>query len=202
MNRMIDKPAKRAATATPCRVTVCRGCCCGDAAKIPGVDHAGQIPKLRAALDGAAPVRASECLDVCDQANVVVVQPSPAGRAAGGRPVWLGLVNDDEALADIAAWIRAGGPGLAEPRACSTCTRSRCRGGYGRDWRAEAPRPGRAPARPCRAPVRPGPVRPPVVTSEGHRPRLPDSYDSGPGRPPPRVLVLAGTMTSLPGMAR
>ncbi len=115
MNRMIDKPAERAATATPCRVTVCRGCCCGDAAKIPGVDHAGQIPKLRAALDGAAPVRASECLDVCDQANVVVVQPSPAGRAAGGRPVWLGLVNDDEALADIAAWIRAGGPGLADP---------------------------------------------------------------------------------------
>ena len=30
-------------------------------------------------------LRASECLDVCDQANVVVVQPSPAGRAAGGR---------------------------------------------------------------------------------------------------------------------
>lgn len=37
-----------------------------------------------------------------------------AGRPHG-RPVWLGLVNDDEALADIAAWIRAGGPGLAEP---------------------------------------------------------------------------------------
>lgn len=25
------------------------------------------------------------------------------------------MVNDDDALADIAAWIRAGGPGLAEP---------------------------------------------------------------------------------------
>lgn len=98
-----------------CRVTVCRGCCCGDPRKIPGVDHAGQLPRLRAALGGSARVRASDCLDVCEQANVMVVQPSAAGRAAGGRPVWLGLVNDDEALADIAAWIRAGGPGLAEP---------------------------------------------------------------------------------------
>lgn len=79
------------------------------------MDHAGQIARLRRALGDAAPVRASECLDVCDQANVVVVQPSAAGRAAGGRPVWLGLVNDDDALADIAAWVRSGGPGLAEP---------------------------------------------------------------------------------------
>lgn len=112
--RMISDRARRPAPA-PCRITVCRGCCCGDPRKVPGVDHAGQIAGLRAALDGAAQVRASECLDVCDQANVMVVQPSPAGRAAGGRPVWLGLVNDDDALADIAAWVRAGGPGLAEP---------------------------------------------------------------------------------------
>ncbi|KIZ17727.1 hypothetical protein SNA_12090 [Streptomyces natalensis ATCC 27448] len=111
----MSKRSGRAAAEAPCRVTVCRGCCCGDPAKIPGVDHSEQIPRLRAALAGAAPVRASECLDVCDQANVVVVQPSAAGRAAGGRPVWLGLVNDDDALADIASWIRAGGPGLAEP---------------------------------------------------------------------------------------
>ncbi|MEV4435520.1 (2Fe-2S) ferredoxin domain-containing protein [Streptomyces sp. NPDC049555] len=111
---MITDGARRPAPA-PCRITVCRGCCCGVESKVPGVDHAGQIARLRTALDGAAPVRASECLDVCEQANVVVVQPSAAGRAAGGRPVWLGLVNDDGALEDIAAWVRAGGPGLAEP---------------------------------------------------------------------------------------
>ncbi|MFH8749875.1 (2Fe-2S) ferredoxin domain-containing protein [Streptomyces rimosus] len=115
MGRMINKRAGRQPAEAPCRVTVCRGCCCGDPRKIPGVDHAAQIPRLRAGLAGAAEVRASECLDVCDQANVVVVQPSRAGRAAGGRPVWLGLVNDDAALDDVAAWIRAGGPGLAEP---------------------------------------------------------------------------------------
>ncbi|MET8859795.1 (2Fe-2S) ferredoxin domain-containing protein [Streptomyces sp. NPDC004579] len=94
----------------PCRVVVCRDCCCGSP-KVTGVDHAAQTARLRAAV----PVRVSECLDVCDQANVIVVQPSAAGRAAGARPVWLGLVNDPDATEDIVAWVRAGGPGLAPP---------------------------------------------------------------------------------------
>ncbi len=94
----------------PCRVTVCRDCCCGSP-KVTGVNHAEQLARLR--LD--APVRISECLDVCDQANVIVVQPSSAGRAAGGRPAWLALVNSAEATEDIAAWVRAGGPGIAPP---------------------------------------------------------------------------------------
>lgn len=59
--------------------------------------------------------RATECLDVCEHGNVIVVQPSAEGRAAGGRPVWLGLVNDADAIEDIAAWVGAGGPGLADP---------------------------------------------------------------------------------------
>jgi (2Fe-2S) ferredoxin len=82
---------------------------------VPGVDHSAQLAALRQALDGISQVRVSDCLDVCEQANVVVVQPSAAGRAAGGRPVWLGLVNDPDAVEDIAAWIREGGPGLADP---------------------------------------------------------------------------------------
>lgn len=96
------------------RVTVCRGCCCGTP-KVPRLDHAAQLAGLRQALDGLAQVRVSDCLDACEQANVVVIQPTAAGRAAGGRPVWLGLVNDPDAAEDIAAWIRAGGPGLADP---------------------------------------------------------------------------------------
>ncbi|MFG3100996.1 (2Fe-2S) ferredoxin domain-containing protein [Streptomyces sp. NPDC048182] len=92
----------------PCRVVVCRDCCCGTH-KVPGVDHAAQLARLRAEV----PVRVSECLDVCEHANVVVVQPSAAGRAAGARPVWLGLVNDVDATEDIAGWVRAGGPGVA-----------------------------------------------------------------------------------------
>ncbi|MEU5592631.1 (2Fe-2S) ferredoxin domain-containing protein [Streptomyces sp. NPDC020298] len=97
-----------------CTVTVCRGCCCGTA-KIPGVDHTAQLAALRAGLGTVAQVRAVNCLDACEQANVIVVQPSPAGRAEGARPVWLGRVNDPDATADIVAWVRAGGPGITEP---------------------------------------------------------------------------------------
>jgi (2Fe-2S) ferredoxin len=83
--------------------------------KIPRLDHAAQLAELRRELAGAAAVRAADCLDACEHANVIVVQPSAEGRRAGGRPVWLGLVNDADAAADITAWVRAGGPGLAEP---------------------------------------------------------------------------------------
>ncbi|WP_369393826.1 (2Fe-2S) ferredoxin domain-containing protein [Streptomyces sp. CG1] len=97
-----------------CTVTVCRGCCCGTE-KIPGLDHPGQLALLRQALADSAQVRVTGCLDACEHANVIVVQPSSAGRTAGGRPVWLGLVNDPDAADDIATWIAAGGPGLADP---------------------------------------------------------------------------------------
>lgn len=90
-------------------ITVCRDCCCGSPRKVPGLDHDEQVRRLSRVAD----VRVSDCLDVCEQANVVVVRPSPAGRAAGGRPVWLGLVNHPDAAEDIAAWIRDGGPGIA-----------------------------------------------------------------------------------------
>ncbi|WP_051450230.1 hypothetical protein [Actinospica robiniae] len=97
-------------------VTVCRGCCCGRVEKNPGVDHAGQLATLRERL-GPARVRVSDCLDVCEQSNVIVVSPAPAARAGGERPVWLGLVHDPDAVTDIADWAQAGGPGAAEPPA-------------------------------------------------------------------------------------
>ncbi|MCW2642145.1 MAG: hypothetical protein JWP76_4451 [Dactylosporangium sp.] len=98
-----------------CVVTICRGCCCGTMVKHPGVDHAGQLTHLRTALTGIAAVRVSDCLDACERSNIIVVSPSPAGRDAGARPIWLGFVLDDDAIADITTWIRAGGPGLADP---------------------------------------------------------------------------------------
>lgn len=97
-----------------CTVTVCRGGNCGTP-KVPGIDHAVQLAQLRQSLAATAQVRASDCLDACEYANVIVVQPSPAGRRAGGRPVWLGLANDPGIADDITAWIQAGGPGLADP---------------------------------------------------------------------------------------
>ncbi|MEU3219016.1 (2Fe-2S) ferredoxin domain-containing protein [Streptomyces sp. NPDC032161] len=113
MSRRPRKPAPAQGASRP-TVSVCRGCCCGTP-KIPDVDHAGQLAVLRRTLADVATVRAVDCLDACEQANVVVVQPSAQGRAAGGRPVWLGLVNDPDAVTDIAAWVEAGGPGLVDP---------------------------------------------------------------------------------------
>ncbi|MEV0136338.1 hypothetical protein AB0H83_48950 [Dactylosporangium sp. NPDC050688] len=93
-------------------VTVCRDCCCGSARKHPGVDHAGQVARLRAAL-GLTGVRVSGCLDACERSNIVVVHPTPAARRAGARPVWLGYVLDDAVIGDLTAWVEAGGPGVA-----------------------------------------------------------------------------------------
>ncbi|WP_369372754.1 (2Fe-2S) ferredoxin domain-containing protein [Streptomyces sp. cg36] len=104
-----------AAGAARCTVTVCRGCCCGTPSKVAHLDHEAQLTDLRTALSGIAAIRRTDCLDACERANVVVIQPSPEGREAGGRPVWLGQVNDPGAAADITAWVRAGGPGLAPP---------------------------------------------------------------------------------------
>ncbi|MGW2823018.1 (2Fe-2S) ferredoxin domain-containing protein [Streptomyces sp. NPDC001443] len=109
---MSRRKTPAAPVAPRCTVTVCRGCCCGTA-KAPGVDHKAQLAALKDELGPVARIRTVNCLDACEQANVIVVQPSPAGRAAGGRPVWLGLVDDRDATDDIVARVRAGGPGSA-----------------------------------------------------------------------------------------
>ncbi|MEV5153749.1 (2Fe-2S) ferredoxin domain-containing protein [Streptomyces werraensis] len=110
--RRVPAPGAGAGAQRP-TVTVCRGCCCGTP-KIPGLDHAAQLRDLRQAVGGAARVRVTDCLDACERANVIVIQPSATGRRAGGRPVWLGLVNDRDATADIAAWVASGGPGVTD----------------------------------------------------------------------------------------
>lgn len=97
-----------------CTVTVCRDCCCGSRAKHPMVDHDGQLERLRAELGANHRVRVGDCLDVCAQANVIVVNPAPAARLAGAKPVWFGLVLDDTVLTDVIGWIDAGGPGAAD----------------------------------------------------------------------------------------
>ncbi|MFE4490968.1 (2Fe-2S) ferredoxin domain-containing protein [Streptomyces niveus] len=96
-------------------VTVCRGCCCGTTAKVPHLDHEAQLTDLRTSLSAVAMVRRTDCLDACQRANVIVIQPSAEGRRAGGRPIWLGQVNDPAAAADITAWVKSGGPGLVDP---------------------------------------------------------------------------------------
>ncbi|MEW2164708.1 (2Fe-2S) ferredoxin domain-containing protein [Streptomyces sp. NPDC007084] len=107
-----------AARSRPCSLVVCRGCCCGDPVKFPDTDHARQLARLRAGAEasgGRFTVRTTDCLGPCDQANVVVVQPSGAGRLGGGRPTWVGFATDDGCTDDLLAWASAGGPGVAEP---------------------------------------------------------------------------------------
>jgi (2Fe-2S) ferredoxin len=103
-------------TETPegCTLTVCRDCCCGNALKHPSTDHNAQLDRLREALAPAHRVRTSLCLDVCDEANVMVVHPTPTARRQGATPVWFGLVLTDAVENDLLAWVRAGGPGVAE----------------------------------------------------------------------------------------
>jgi hypothetical protein len=96
-------------------VTLCRGCCCGTERKHPGIDHPAQVERLRRDTADAGRVRVSDCLDACAQSTVAVVSPSAAGRAAGGRPVWLLGVLDRATEDEITAWVRAGGPGVVDP---------------------------------------------------------------------------------------
>jgi hypothetical protein len=106
-------PAPRRPDAERVTLTVCRGCCCGTLSKHPDVDHAEHLARLRAALDQVARLRVSGCLGSCEHSNVIIVNPSPRGRAASGRPVWLEHVLDDDAIDGVMEWVRAGGPGVA-----------------------------------------------------------------------------------------
>jgi (2Fe-2S) ferredoxin len=98
---------------TPVRLRVCRDCCCGTA-KHADVDHDAQLGAFERLTNGHAEVIKSACLSVCEESNVVVVVPSTQGRMSGGKPVWFSSVLADVTVARIAAWIREGGPGLAD----------------------------------------------------------------------------------------
>ena len=100
---MLPRPA-------PSTVLLCRGCCCGTAAKHPGTDHDGQEQAVRDAV-GARPdveLRVVDCLDECDRSNVVVLRR--AGRPARDRDTWLGGVLAGRATAALAAWLGDGAP--------------------------------------------------------------------------------------------
>lgn len=64
-------------------VTACRGCC-GTPDKVPRLDHEAQLTGLRARPAGVAMVRRADCLDACERAHVIVIQPSAERRKAGG----------------------------------------------------------------------------------------------------------------------
>ncbi|MEJ2856658.1 MULTISPECIES: (2Fe-2S) ferredoxin domain-containing protein [unclassified Saccharothrix] len=88
-------------------VTVCRGCCCGTTKKHPDYDHEAQLQRLQevaAQSGGTVRLRVADCLDACENSNVIVVKP------AGAKPVWLGFVLHDAIMDDLEKWLRNGGP--------------------------------------------------------------------------------------------
>lgn len=100
----------------PVRVTVCRSCCCGAERKHPDTDHDGQLERLRELArrsEGMVIVRTSECLDVCESSNVIVVH-------GNGKPIWFGAVLTDSVLDSLTEWVDTGAdrtrvPGVLEP---------------------------------------------------------------------------------------
>jgi hypothetical protein len=96
-------------------VLLCRGCCCGTAAKHPQLDHEGQLDQLEAAAEQApgVEVRVVDCLDECDRSNVAVL------RRRGGRPAerdtWLGGLLTGRATGELARWLRDGGAHALPP---------------------------------------------------------------------------------------
>lgn len=89
------------------RIRVCRDCCCGTPEKHPDVDHDALLGELIAGTRDHAVVSVTSCLLACDRSNVVVVSPGP---------YWFGRVLTRETVAELVAWVRAGGPTATLPQ--------------------------------------------------------------------------------------
>lgn len=91
-------------------VLVCRGCCCGNRAKHPDVDHDAQLEAIRRAVAATerAEMRVTGCLGQCSSSNVVVVR----GRAhtSDRAALWVGQVLSGGDTNALCAWLVRGGP--------------------------------------------------------------------------------------------
>jgi (2Fe-2S) ferredoxin len=88
------------------RIRVCHDCCCGTPDKHPDVDHDALLRELIEGTRGLAEVSVTSCLLACDRSNVVVVSPGP---------YWFGRVLTRHTVAELVAWIGAGGPSAPLP---------------------------------------------------------------------------------------
>jgi hypothetical protein len=91
-----------------CKVTVCRGCCCGQADPRAAAQLLAYLRSL------VRQVRIVDCLGPCDHRDVVVVSPDPVMRKRGIRPIWLGWITHPQLVDDLATWVRNGGPGRSD----------------------------------------------------------------------------------------
>lgn len=100
------------------RIRVCRDCCCGTPEKHPDVDHDALLGELIEGTRDHAVVSVTPCLLACDRSNVVVVSPGP---------YWFGRVLTRETVAELVAWVCAGGPTATLPQSLE---QHRIRPGY------------------------------------------------------------------------
>lgn len=88
------------------RIRVCHDCCCGTPEKHPDVDHDALLRDLVEGTRDLAEVSVTGCLLACDRSNVVVVSPGPH---------WFGGILTPQTVADLVAWVGAGGPSAPLP---------------------------------------------------------------------------------------
>jgi (2Fe-2S) ferredoxin len=95
-------------------LTAC-GLCAGETLGDGDSRDDGQLGRLRdIASRGTATLHEVECLDQCNQGDVVVVRPCATARRGGGKPVWFSGVAGDELTGVLEEWLRDGGPGRRE----------------------------------------------------------------------------------------
>jgi (2Fe-2S) ferredoxin len=96
-------------------ITAC-SLCSGETLGPSDAVDGGQLARLRSIeAGGLARLTLSECLDECERGDVVVVRPRPGRRSgADARPAWFERLAGDRLTAELASWLRAGGPGAAE----------------------------------------------------------------------------------------
>lgn len=112
---MTDEKPRRVPGLTAC------GLCAGETLGDTDPRSDGQIGRLRdIAARGTATLHEVECLDQCNQGDVVVVRPCAAARRQGGRPVWFSGIAGDAETEALEEWLREGGPGRHEVPAAIT----------------------------------------------------------------------------------
>ena len=95
-------------------LTAC-GLCAGETLGSEDSHREGQLERLRdIAARGSATLYEVECLDQCNQGDVVVVRPCSGARREGGRPVWFSGVAGEELTETLEEWLLEGGPGRRE----------------------------------------------------------------------------------------
>lgn len=93
-------------------MAVCRGCCCGTAAKHGEIDHQDQVDTIRTAVASLESLRPAntgrvwetDCLGPCDRSNVIVVR-------SGTVRLWFGPILSKAQTKALAKWVAGGAPG-------------------------------------------------------------------------------------------